>query len=300
MAIARALAKTALPLADEPTGNLDSTTGRQIIKLLLDVNRSRGTTLVLVTHDPELAAVADMSRAPRRAGRRRQDADAGRDYAGTTGPGPLMTFVLAWPRELRASWRRLLFFFVCVAIGVAAIVDAPIDHPERPHRPDARSARDHRLRRARPEHAAVDAEIRAELEQRLGEAPVSARTEAIETATMVRAEDGARSRGWSSCAAWRRNSRFTAPRAAERQPYSHDLLRGQRGAGAARAADAAGHQGRRQILIGGQPFTIRGVIDQDRGAASAGSARVARPRRPCGLRPTGLLAFGSRANYQIC
>ena len=62
IAIARALANDPpLLLADEPTGNLDSTTGRQIIELLLDVNRSRGTTLVLVTHDPELAAVADLS-----------------------------------------------------------------------------------------------------------------------------------------------------------------------------------------------------------------------------------------------
>jgi putative ABC transport system ATP-binding protein len=62
IAIARALANDPpLLLADEPTGNLDSTTGRQVIELLLAVNRSRGTTLVLVTHDPELAGVADMA-----------------------------------------------------------------------------------------------------------------------------------------------------------------------------------------------------------------------------------------------
>ncbi len=62
VAIARALANDPpLLLADEPTGNLDSTTGRQIIDLLLGVHRSRGTTLVLVTHDPDLARVAHMS-----------------------------------------------------------------------------------------------------------------------------------------------------------------------------------------------------------------------------------------------
>jgi putative ABC transport system ATP-binding protein len=62
VAIARALANDPpLLLADEPTGNLDSSTGRQIIDLLLGVHQSRGTTLVLVTHDPELASVAQMS-----------------------------------------------------------------------------------------------------------------------------------------------------------------------------------------------------------------------------------------------
>jgi putative ABC transport system ATP-binding protein len=62
VAIARALSNDPpLLLADEPTGNLDSTTGAQVIELLLNVNRHRGTTLVLVTHDPELAAVADVA-----------------------------------------------------------------------------------------------------------------------------------------------------------------------------------------------------------------------------------------------
>ncbi len=60
VAIARALANDPpVLLADEPTGNLDTATGRQVIDLLLSVKRKRGCTLVLVTHDRELAALAD-------------------------------------------------------------------------------------------------------------------------------------------------------------------------------------------------------------------------------------------------
>jgi putative ABC transport system ATP-binding protein len=57
VAIARALANDPpILLADEPTGNLDSANGRHVMDLLLDVNRARKTTLVLVTHDADLAA----------------------------------------------------------------------------------------------------------------------------------------------------------------------------------------------------------------------------------------------------
>jgi len=60
VALARALAPNpAIVVADEPTGNLDETTGRDIIELLFRGRRERATTLVLVTHDPALATRCD-------------------------------------------------------------------------------------------------------------------------------------------------------------------------------------------------------------------------------------------------
>jgi putative ABC transport system ATP-binding protein len=60
VAIARAVAcRPVLLLADEPTGNLDSDNARNVLDLFRRVHRDQGLTVVMITHNPECAAVAD-------------------------------------------------------------------------------------------------------------------------------------------------------------------------------------------------------------------------------------------------
>ena len=60
VAIARALVTDApLLLADEPTGNLDTARGREVLELLRSIHHQRGTTIAIVTHDPQAAAFCE-------------------------------------------------------------------------------------------------------------------------------------------------------------------------------------------------------------------------------------------------
>ncbi|HEY0875949.1 MAG TPA: FtsX-like permease family protein [Vicinamibacterales bacterium] len=204
-------------------------------------------------------------------------------------------------RELRASWRRLLFFFVCVAIGVGAIVAL---------RSVIQNVRESMVREARAMMAADiristnrawTPELRQIIDDRLAGAPVLERTEAIEVATMVRAANGGSVARMVELRAVEPG--FPLYGEIELQggvPYSHDLVRGH---GAIARPELLAQLGIAQgdtILIGGQPFTVRAVLEKEpgrrTGAFTLGS-RVFIDHED--LQRIGLLSFGSRANYQI-
>ena len=123
MAIARAIImRPRLLLADEPTGNLDTASGQQVIELLEELNARSGLTLIVVTHDPNVARRAE--RVLVLADGRIVERVRGRDLAGRRG-ARAMTGTDALRFSLRAllSHRlRSALSLLGMAIGVAAVV----------------------------------------------------------------------------------------------------------------------------------------------------------------------------------
>ena len=222
VALARALANDPpIVLADEPTGNLDTPNGRHIMELLRTIHERRGTTIVLVTHDAELAALAD-TRLVLRDGRVVETVDreiAARPWSSASAPRrskgtsreAAMMFVLRMAvRETRASWRRLLFFFLCIAVGVAAIVTLRSVIRERPRRLRTRSQGADCRRRADFDQRRVDRPRhgRRSTAGSPSSAPRSGPSRSRRRRCRGRRMDG-RSPGWWSCARCRAGFRST-------------------------------------------------------------------------------------------
>jgi len=97
--IARALStEPKLLLADEPTGNLDTQRGREVLELLSEVCRERGTALLLVTHDPQATAYADHVHVLRDGRLAELDADATPAVPATDAPAPALNAAITPPR----------------------------------------------------------------------------------------------------------------------------------------------------------------------------------------------------------
>jgi putative ABC transport system permease protein len=215
-----------------------------------------------------------------------------------------MNFILlmAW-REIRASWRRLLFFFVCVAIGVGAIVAlrSMIQTVRGGLTRESRAliAGDVAIATNRP----WSAEVRADLEKRFATAPILARQETVDVATMVRPPDG-------KGAAVARMVELRGVEAGfpfygkvllqDGKEFSHSMLVNRGALVRPELLSQLGVEVGDALLIGGTPFTIRGVISQEPGRRVGAFSFGSRVMVDLGdLRKTGLLAFGSRANYQM-
>ena len=214
-----------------------------------------------------------------------------------------MMFVLRMAvRETRASWRRLLFFFICIAVGVAAIVAlrSVIQSVRGVIGGEARSliAADVLIATNRD----WSPEARATIDTRLKEANASARTEILETPTMVRPVD--RTRLVAKMAELRAVQRefplYGTVELQNGQRYSHALLEQHGVLVRPELLNAFNLAVGDQIAIGITTFTIRGVIAKEpgRGVGDFGlGPRVLIDHAD--LDSTGLLSFGSRARRVI-
>ncbi len=212
-----------------------------------------------------------------------------------------MTFVVGMIlRELRASWRRLLFFFVCVAIGVGAIVAL---------RSVIQNARAELVREARALIASDviistnrpwSADVRRRIDERLAEAPVTARTEAIETATMVRAVSGSVAKMVELRGVQRQFPFYGRIELEEGLTYSHELLRNRGAIARPELLAQLGISRGDLLLIGGQPFAVRALLSKEPGRRTGAFTLGSRVFVDYDdLQKSGLLAFGSRASYQL-
>ena len=211
-----------------------------------------------------------------------------------------MIFVIRMAvREIRASWQRLLFFFVCIAVGVASIVAI---------RSVIQSVRQGLTREAR---AMTGADVVVRSDRPLGEAVraavgrerstgrVGIVSEAVELATMVRPAGVATTR-MVELRAVESTFPLYGTMTLQGKPYSHDLLRDH---GVLVRPELLAQLNLRvgeNLLIGTRQFQIRGVIQSEPGrnlgAFSLGS-RVFIDLAD--LPSTGLLSFGSRASHQL-
>ena len=212
-----------------------------------------------------------------------------------------MNFVLIMAaREMRASWQRLLFFFICIAIGVGAIVTLRSVIQSVRHTFDGEARSLITADAIITSNQALSAEATAQIDARVQAAGATS-TASVEIATMTRPADRADGR-----------ARMVELRAVEAafpyygvmklgggQAYTHDLLRG---FGALVRPELLAQLDVKVgdgVIIGTERFTIRGVIDSEPGRR-LGAFSIG-PRvfvDLADLEKTGLLGFGSRVTRQ--
>jgi putative ABC transport system permease protein len=214
-----------------------------------------------------------------------------------------MTFVLRMAsRETRSSWRRLLFFFICIAVGVAAIVAlrSVIHSVREALGGEARSliAADVLISTNRewpdPVRAAIDRELM--------EAGATARTETLETPTMVRPADAAKTVAkMVELRALQPNfPLYGTISMTDGTRYSHALLQDHGAIVRPELLTALGVKVGDQISIGQAPFTIRGTLASEPGRRIGGFSLGPRVLVDyADLPSTGLLGFGSRADRRL-
>jgi putative ABC transport system permease protein len=212
-----------------------------------------------------------------------------------------MTFVVRMAlREIRSSWRRLLFFFICIAIGVGSIVAlrSVIQSVRTALAGEARAllSADLLITSNNPFGTVVRDTIARE--QREGR--VIERSDSVELSTMVRPAAGEGTRMVELRAVQPEFPMYGTLRLQGGATYSHDLLRGR---GALVRPELLAQFGSRvgdEILIGNTTFQVRGVIASEPGRRIGAFSLGPRVLIDHGDLPaTGLLAFGSRANYQM-